>query len=269
MPEKALPNKARPDRSMDKQDKHRLRFQKSGELRWVSHLDLARSFERMLRRANIPIHFSGGFHPQPRMIFAMPLPLGAIGHDEVVELELTEELPPEQSIERLNTTAPNGLTFHRVQRVELRAKAMARRVVYQFPIISDRLATVVEKCQVFLSDSEHWVERMRPRPRKVNVRPYVRDIRIADTALELDIWVTPTGSARADELIRILGLGDRLTEGDLLERTVLEVQDEISPDEASDGPILDGPMVLPIRSDREEKPRRTDRGGIATGPVVE
>src|SRR5207247_8049527 len=62
----------------------------------VGHHDLMRCFERMLRRAQLPFHSTEGFNPKPRLVFALSLGLGIVGCDEIVELELDEELPPEQ-----------------------------------------------------------------------------------------------------------------------------------------------------------------------------
>ncbi len=74
--------------------KYRLRFRKGGDLRLVSHHDLMHVFERMLRRAGLPIAQTQGFHPQPRMVFALSLALGIGGANEVIELDLTEVLEP-------------------------------------------------------------------------------------------------------------------------------------------------------------------------------
>src|SRR6202047_1078281 len=76
--------------------KYRLRFRKDGDLRLVSHHDLMHVFERMLRRAELPIAHTQGFHPQPRMVFALSLALGIGGANEVLELELTGSLDPGQ-----------------------------------------------------------------------------------------------------------------------------------------------------------------------------
>src|SRR5439155_20976241 len=67
--------------------KVRLRFRKGGDLRLVSHHDLMRCFERMLRRAGLPYRSTAGFNPKPRLVFASALPLGVVGCEEVVELE--------------------------------------------------------------------------------------------------------------------------------------------------------------------------------------
>ena len=79
----------------------RLRFRKGGDLRLVSHHDLMRCFERMLRRADLPVHATEGFNPRPRMVFALSLALGIVGCEEVVELELDAEVPPEEVRDRL------------------------------------------------------------------------------------------------------------------------------------------------------------------------
>src|SRR5438128_9693697 len=81
--------------------KYRLRFGKGGDLRLVSHHDLMHVFERMLRRAQVPVAHTQGFHPQPRMVFALSLALGIAGTNEVLELELTEALEPDQLQTRL------------------------------------------------------------------------------------------------------------------------------------------------------------------------
>src|SRR5436189_3482163 len=98
-------------------DKLRIRFRKGGDLRLVSHHDLMRCFERMLRRAALPFHSTEGFNPKPRMAFALSLALGVEGHEEVLELELDEELPLEEIQARLSNEAPAGLEILTLRRV--------------------------------------------------------------------------------------------------------------------------------------------------------
>ena len=95
-------------------DKFRFRFSKSGTLRLVSHHDLMRCAERMLRRAAVPFKSTAGFHPTPRLVFALSLPLGVVGCDEVVELELTEPRDGDELLATLNAQAPTGMVFTRV-----------------------------------------------------------------------------------------------------------------------------------------------------------
>src|SRR2546425_13270004 len=81
--------------------KFRIRFRKADDLRLVSHHDLMHCFERMLRRAALPMIHTQGFHPHPRMTFALSLALGVVGGAEVVELELEPGLSAESVHERL------------------------------------------------------------------------------------------------------------------------------------------------------------------------
>src|SRR5438309_1272 len=98
-------------------EKIRLRFRKDAALRLVSHHDLLRCFERMLRRASLPFHSTEGFHPKPRIVFALSLPLGIIGCEEVVELGLDETMEPEEVRNRLNGQAPPGLQMLSAARI--------------------------------------------------------------------------------------------------------------------------------------------------------
>src|SRR5438552_11508413 len=90
-------------------EKVRILFRKTGNLRLISHHDLMRCFERMLRRAALPFHSTAGFNPKPRLVFAMPLALGISGTQEIAELELDQELPPGEIHRRLSEQAPPDL----------------------------------------------------------------------------------------------------------------------------------------------------------------
>src|SRR5437764_7302225 len=92
-------------------DKLRFRFAKTGHLRLLSHHDLMRTAERLLRRADVPFKSTAGFHPTPRLVFALSLPLGVVGRNEVVELELTRPLAAADLLDHLNRHAPAGLAF--------------------------------------------------------------------------------------------------------------------------------------------------------------
>ena len=87
----------------------RLRFSKQGDLRWISHRDLARAMERMVRRAGLVLRMSEGFHPKPKMAFPSALAVGIAGRAEVMELELACPADPDEVATRLNSQAPPGL----------------------------------------------------------------------------------------------------------------------------------------------------------------
>ncbi len=119
-------------------DKVRFRFRKDGALRLLSHHDLMRCFERMLRRAALPVRQSQGFHPKPRLIFALSLPLGVIGCEEVAELELDEILPPEEVRERLVRQAPAGMEILDLRRIDFKAGAQIRSLTYRMALPAER-----------------------------------------------------------------------------------------------------------------------------------
>jgi radical SAM-linked protein len=207
-------------------DKVRIRFRKAGDLRLISHHDLLRCFERMLRRAVLPFHCTEGFNPKPRLVFALTLPLGVVGCEEVVELELDEAVPVDEVRDRLTRQAPPGLEILSVQRREERKAAQVRRAGYRVALPPERCRVLPARVRALLAEPACWVERPRPQPRRLDIRPYLADVRARADALEIDLWVTPTGTARPHEVLRLLDLEDLLLEGAVLERVRLELHDE-------------------------------------------
>jgi radical SAM-linked protein len=207
-------------------DKVRIRFRKGGTLRLISHHDLMRCFERMLRRAGLPFHSTQGYNPKPRLVFALSLGLGIQGCKEVVDLELDEPLPPEQIHQRLARQAPDGLEILSVCRIDPKISAQVRRVCYRVAIPPARRENLGAPIASLMMAPHCWVDRARPQPRRVDLRPYLRDLRVLGDALEVDLWVTPNGTARPEEVLRLLGLADLLEAGAVLERTTLELHDE-------------------------------------------
>jgi radical SAM-linked protein len=206
--------------------KVQIRFRKGGDLRLVSHHDLMRCFERMLRRAELPFHSTEGFNPKPRMSFPLSLALGIEGCEEVFELELDAELPPEEVRERLTRQAPPGLDILTVRQATGRRTARVCRVCYRLPLPPGRAAEAGTRAAALLAGPHCWVERTRPQPRRLDLRPYIRNLHVLPDGLEMDLWVTPTGTARPEELVALLGLGDLLDAGAVVQRTTVELLDE-------------------------------------------
>jgi radical SAM-linked protein len=237
----------------------RVRFRKGGDLRLVSHRDLMKCFERMFRRAGLPVAATRGFNPRPRMVFALSLALGIVGRQEVVELELDAPLAPEAVHDALARQAPPGLEILSVRRIDTRLSGRPRRVCYRVPLSPGHLPGLPERVQSLLAAPECWVERTRPQARRFDLRPFLRDLRLLADSLEIDLWVTPGGTARPEEVLDLLGLSGLRAEGAVLERTLLELHDE-SP---NPGP---GPFSLPSLPER----RKAGRGagpGPGRGPA--
>lgn len=249
----AAPSSERAARTQEKHpvDKARIRFRKGGALRLLSHHDLMRTFERLLRRSELPFHRSQGFHPKPRLVFALSLPLGVVGCAEVVELELDEVLSPEEIHVRLARQIPPGLEILSVRRIPVQINAQVCRLAYAVPVPAERLPDLSRRIAEVLSASACWIDRHRPNSRQVDrridVRPFLVDLRIVEgggwrvegkdnslpsalhpspSTLEMVLRLTTTGTARPEEVLGLLGLEDLLDAGAVLERSRLELYDE-------------------------------------------
>jgi len=128
-------------------------------------------------------------------------------------------------------------------------------------------AALRDRIAAFLAATESWAERERPRPRAVNIRPYVDSLTVEDDALVISCWLTQEGSARADEIAAAGGVAHP----PVSERTHLELMDEVPPEEAARTPKVEPqtrPLTRVIPAPRPAAPRET-WGATANGPIVE
>ena len=102
----------------------RLTFAKKDAMRYTSHLDLHRTWERTLRRANLPLAYSQGFSPHPRINLGSALPLGFTSQQEVVDIWLEETLPLDEVRQKLTPALPPGIEVLEMHEVDLRAPAL-------------------------------------------------------------------------------------------------------------------------------------------------
>lgn len=242
--------------------KIRFRFRKEGDLRFVSHHDLMRLFERMLRRAALPVRHSSGFHPKPRLVFAHALGLGIAATNEVVEIEFTQPLSPEAVMAQLNATAPPGLVFHQAREIPTKLTGQPLRLDYQgwWPSSSPP-PNLPQQLADLWNQPEWWIERVkgappssrqadgeerldqfdglliaRPRPttagprKRLNIKPLVETFSLVDNHLRLSTICSSGGGARPDEVLRLAGLWNQFVDGQLLlERTSVVLIDEVFP----------------------------------------
>ena len=102
----------------------RITFAKGENLRYISHLDLANTWERALRRSGMPVAYSQGFHPHPKIVFAAALAVGFTSSADLVDVTLTQAIPPRQVIHGLSPQLPDGLTVLDVTPIYVRAPAL-------------------------------------------------------------------------------------------------------------------------------------------------
>jgi radical SAM-linked protein len=102
----------------------RIVFREEDPVKYISHLDLLRAWERILRRAGLPLAYSLGYNPHPRITIAMPLPVGCTGEREVVDVLLDQPLSPDAVMGALDPALPAGISVVEVREVPLKGVAL-------------------------------------------------------------------------------------------------------------------------------------------------
>ena len=164
----------------------RVRYAKRGRLRFTSHRDFSRAFERALVRARIPMAYSSGFNPHPRISYAGASPTGAASEAEYLEIGLAETVDPARLADDLDRSLPDGLDVLEV--VEASTGSLADRLeVSRWEIdLAVPQATVTSAAEAFLACASVTVERMT----KKGLRAF--DSRAA--VLALDVTTYDAGS---------------------------------------------------------------------------
>ena len=222
-----------------------------------------RTFERLLRRTALPFHRSQGFHPKPRLIFALSLPLGVVGREEVVELELDESLSPEDIHARLACQTPPGLEILSVRRISsegqrsgvparLRAAGAGGSPAGSEPPYRRRASRprVLDRSLSAPFAPGRTPTRCASFPCGPDDTPALRLLGFRE--LEMLLCLTSSGTARPEEVLGLLGLEDLLEAGAVLERSRLELHDELA----------NGFGGEPVSSDPDSppKPRNNPKG---------
>ncbi|BCR03608.1 B12-binding protein [Desulfuromonas versatilis] len=169
--------------------KVRLRLRKDGKARFVGHLEFMTVFHRAARRAQLPVRFSGGFHPQPRISFPDALPTGVESDAEIIDIELFRALSAEQVVTALNAQLPEG--FRILEGAGLPWKSPSpsgsiREVIYQVKLPPAAPADLAGRLVEFLSAEA--VPALRDKGHRqvsVDLRPGVLDLELVDGALLL------------------------------------------------------------------------------------
>lgn len=213
--------------SMTTAMKVRLRFAKHGDLRLVSHHDLMRCLERMLRRTGLPVAESQGFNPRPRVVFTLALALGIEGRHEALELDLATPVDPAEVLERFRAVSPVGLDWLEAEAVTPGRPSRAVAVTYQIDVPAERVDAAREALARFLA-SAHWPYARHRADRgetvAIDLRPFVLDADVGpEGGLSFRMKIDPGGSARPEEVLEALGLRDLPGLGAVLARTEMEL----------------------------------------------
>jgi radical SAM-linked protein len=162
---------------------YRLIFAKDRSLRWLGHLDLVRTLERAVRRARIPVAYSEGFNPRPRMSFYTQLPVGMTGEAEPMTIELTEKVDPNELMCALNSALPNGLSIRSAEEVEGRKSPEIHGSEYLIGVTGTCSDDLEKAVSDLMSRKSAVVERKKEHTSKpVDIRPGIESIEILHRA---------------------------------------------------------------------------------------
>jgi len=200
----------------------RITFARQGDLRFTGNLDLQKLWERGARRAGLPLAYSQGFHPQPKISLASALPLGFASRAEVVDMRLAEILPTDTLPARLNDALPSGLRVLHVESVEDGAPALQTELeAAEYEVTIDRadLPTDFETLVEQTLRLETIPRERRGRP--YNLRPLILDLRTVPQKSANQAASEPKGphlwmrlaareaaTGRPEEVLAAIGLGD-------------------------------------------------------------
>ena len=193
--------------------RYRLTYAKLNEARWFSHLELVNIFHRSLRRSGLPLNFSQGFHPLPRLSFYRALPVGVESLGETLDLELTHEFPAATLIKKLNDNLPANLKILTAARLARKEPPPAPAVSF-YAVASPEPRFTNEALENFWAQPQWLVTQRKPKQvRQIDVRPLVEAIYLQDEQhLELILRHREQGNLKASEAIAaIFALSEEAT----------------------------------------------------------
>ena len=207
----------------------RITFAKQGPLRYTGHLDMHKLWERAARRAELPLAYSHGFHPQPKMNIAAALPLGFSSRCEVMDMKLEHEIQLEGLREKLQQTLPAGIQVLNVESADERAPALQTQVAsaeYQVTLAGSVDASELKRKIDSVMESESIIRERRGKT--YDLRPLIEGLSLTPTPLPLGedkalrvfmrLAAREGATGRPEEVLDILGIAFEETR---IERTYL------------------------------------------------
>jgi radical SAM-linked protein len=189
----------------------RITFARDETLRYIGHLDMARTWQRILRRAELPLAYSEGFNPQPKITFAGALPVGCTSDHEVMDIVLATPCRLDEVRTQLERAVPPGIQLVSLEEVPVRSPALQTQLVAaEYEIViegADSIVGLAERVSDFLDADEILRER---RGKHYNLRPLVQALTVEQAAnravIRSRLQTSESGTGRPDELVAALGL---------------------------------------------------------------
>ena len=196
----------------------RITFAKGEAIKYISHLDLARTWERTFRRAGLPVAYSQGFNPRPRFQIAAGLPVGVASRAELLDVWLAQPLEPEEVLARLQAVSPPGLEVLEAAEVDLKAPALQSQMCAADYVAvvrtAEPLAAIQARVEALLGaptlprrrlhKGEWQTYDLRPLIHSITVTP--GGVGMASGSWPCACWPAQQGAGRPDEVLDALGL---------------------------------------------------------------
>ena len=156
----------------------RVKFKKVGNLQYISHLDLVRTMHKIIVRAKLPLWYTEGFNPKPKMVFAAPLSIGTESLTEFVDIRLIEKIDVADALSRLNanmTDEMQAIEAYYPERKLTDMKWLSYTMVVHTDSASQELA---ERCEKFLMGERVEVEKKNKKGDTVlsDIRPLIKSV---------------------------------------------------------------------------------------------
>lgn len=192
----------------------RVTFAKRGPLRWVGHLDMMRTWERTIRRADLPLSYSQGFSPHAKIALAAPLPVGLEGARELIDLWIDEDLTLDLVAKQLKNVMPPGLTISEIEEVDDSLPSMqsclhAAHYSVEFEPDAVNFDTLDSKVSGLLElDELDWEEQRGDKVRRYDLRRTILDITCsqigAAASLDMHLSLEQGRTGRPAQVLRAL-----------------------------------------------------------------
>ena len=189
----------------------RIIFSKSEAMRYVGHLDLFRSWERTFRRSGLPLAYSLGFHPQPRLNIACALPLGFTSECEIIDAWLESSSPLHQIHQAIDAVLTPGLGIQGMEVIDNQAPALQTQVASAVYLITfmDHISDLDERIQKIIAADN--LPRQR-RDKSYDLRPLIEDMSSISPdvsgyqRLRLQLSAREAATGRPEELLDEMGI---------------------------------------------------------------
>jgi len=193
----------------------RIKYSKNADGRYLSHLDLLRTFERVFRRAELPLAFSEGFNPHPKISYGSALAVGITSGGEYLDVELTEKIASAALLERLRTVCPPALSVLEAKELDRRTRSLTAEINMARYHVTVPLRRVMpqEELELVLRKIEAEPELVISRERKkgrteTDIRPGIYALKGSShedgISLEMDVQTGSEGNVRPEEIVELM-----------------------------------------------------------------